>query len=174
MDIGQWLLNRVQSKPFNGRMIRGCEAQADADDIYMVRHFLYRSKMFNIYLHHFLRSDTDRALHDHPWNFVTVILSTGYWEHEPSICAPWPETKRTWRPIGSILYRRATHRHFVELARTGKDASGKWLDANYTDWPEVEAVTLCIVGKKWREWGFFEPDGWINWRKAFERWGCKP
>ena len=26
-----------------------------------------RNRLFNVYLHQFLRSDDDRALHDHPW-----------------------------------------------------------------------------------------------------------
>src|SRR5580704_9904819 len=39
-----------------------------------------RNRIFNIYLHHFLRSDDDRALHDHPsWN-VSILLKGEYTE----------------------------------------------------------------------------------------------
>src|SRR5271156_1916144 len=39
-----------------------------------------RNRVFNIYLHHFLRSDDDRALHDHPsWN-ISFILEGAYTE----------------------------------------------------------------------------------------------
>lgn len=170
MNIGQWLLEKQQSKPFipgvTGRIIRGCEEHGDSEEAYMIRYFLYRSKLFNVYLHHFLRSDTGRALHDHPWSFVTTILTGGYWEHEPTIAAPFPQTIRRWRKVGSVLCHHATHKHYVELPREW------WTPDDHG--PEIPAITLCIVGRKWREWGFHLPEGWLNWRAAFEKWGCKP
>lgn len=39
----------------------------------------------SIRVHHILRSDDDRAYHDHPWPFVTVILKGGYYELRPII-----------------------------------------------------------------------------------------
>lgn len=36
---------------------------------------------YSFYFHCFLRSDDDRALHDHPWDFLTVILFGRYEEH---------------------------------------------------------------------------------------------
>jgi hypothetical protein len=35
----------------------------------------------SLYLHCFLRSDDDRALHDHPWNWATLLLRGEYKEH---------------------------------------------------------------------------------------------
>jgi len=37
-----------------------------------------RNKYFNIYLHQFLRSDDDRALHDHPWFSLSHIIEGSY------------------------------------------------------------------------------------------------
>lgn len=34
-------------------------------------------------VHHVLRSDHDRALHDHPWHNASIVLSGGYWEVMP-------------------------------------------------------------------------------------------
>jgi len=34
-------------------------------------------------LHHVLRSDLDRALHDHPWDNASLLLRGGYWEVVP-------------------------------------------------------------------------------------------
>lgn len=45
-------------------------------DLYLTRYFIWkpRNKKFGrIYLHHIIRSDHDRALHDHPWGFVSLI-----------------------------------------------------------------------------------------------------
>lgn len=49
---------------------------------YMLRWWLIRrNRFFNIYLHKFLRSDDDRALHDHPWLNMSYLLDGEYIEH---------------------------------------------------------------------------------------------
>ena len=57
----------------------------DNDD-YLIRYYLFlknrKTFPFNIFLHKFLKSDTE-DLHDHPWSFTTVILWGGYWEYIP-------------------------------------------------------------------------------------------
>lgn len=37
---------------------------------------------FSIRLHHIMRPDADRHLHDHPFNFRTVVLAGGYMEQD--------------------------------------------------------------------------------------------
>jgi hypothetical protein len=102
----------------------------------MVRYFLIRTPWFNLYLHRFLRSDNDRHFHDHPWDFVTVLLSGGYWENTPG--------GRFWRRRFSILRRPAEWQHWVEI---------------------VEPVwTLIAVSRKRREWGFHTERGWLDWK----------
>jgi hypothetical protein len=108
----------------------------------MIRYFLLRTRWFSIYLHKFLRSDADRHMHDHPWPFVTFLLSGGYWEHTPQ--------GRFWRHRFSILRRPAKWQHWVEV-------------------PTVEPLwTLIVVGRKTREWGFSTERGWIQWTR-YER-----
>lgn len=47
----------------------------------MLRWFLIpKNRFLKIYLHKFMRSDEDRALHDHPWSFLSIILRGGYFE----------------------------------------------------------------------------------------------
>ena len=70
-----------------------------------------RNRFFNVYLHKFLRDDDDRALHDHPWLSLSVILKGGYVEHTAK------EVRR--REAGSIIFRRAKHAHRIELLREG-------------------------------------------------------
>ena len=99
---------------------------------------------YTVRLHLLLRSDDDRALHDHPWWFVAIILSRGYWEHTPQ--------GRFWRRRFSILFRPARWAHRIEL--------------------EGPAVSLVICGPRKREWGFWCPQGWIEWRKFESGTGC--
>lgn len=48
--------------------------------LYMKRWRLIHRKWFGVRIHHIVRSDGDRELHDHPFSFVSFILKGGYWE----------------------------------------------------------------------------------------------
>lgn len=107
---------------------------------YLERYYLLfknrSTASFNIFLHKFLKSDPD-GLHDHPWDYRTIILYGGYWEHTPS--------GKTWYGIGSTKYAEAKYTHRLEL------------DEKYpTCW------TLFIPYKKTREWGFIHNSDWVK------------
>jgi hypothetical protein len=111
----------------------------------LVRYILFRVSAIGVYLHHLCRSDYDRALHDHPWPFISVLLSGGYDEvHDQTI-----DGKVTVVPHrrGDVLVRPAEWRHRFVLP----DGKKAW--------------TLVIVGRRCRRWGFFLPTGWCWWRK---------
>src|SRR5690349_7894728 len=57
----------------------------------------------SIRLHHWLGPDDDRAFHDHPWWFVTLVLRGGYTD--------WNPTGKQHLRAGSIRYRPALHQH---------------------------------------------------------------
>lgn len=102
-----------------------------------------RNPIFNVYLHQFLRSDDDRALHDHPWWNVSVLLKGQYREH--TIMAGGIE-RRKMRCAGNVKFRLAKCAHRIEL----------------TDGP---CWTLFITGPRFRSWGFHCPvAGWVHWR----------
>ena len=111
-------------------------------------------------LHHILRSDNDRHLHDHPWTYITVILKGGYWEITGPVSpyavadfhphlAPYLHFDRQrdnwflrrWYGPGSILYRKATHTHRLDV-EPGK-----------TCW------TLFMMGPWQQTWGFYTEEG---------------
>ena len=50
----------------------------------LTRYYVVETRWFAVYLHHLHTSDEDRALHDHPWSFVTFLISGGYEEHTPA------------------------------------------------------------------------------------------
>ncbi len=122
---------------------------------YMLRWFVIpRNPLFNIYLHKFLRDDDDRAMHDHPWWFATIMLRGSYkewrlghkWNHQVVI----PEI--TTRRAPSIAFRRATSQHRIELLR---DKFGN----------SIPCWTLVFTGPRIREWGFHCPQGWRHWKE---------
>jgi hypothetical protein len=115
----------------------------------LTRYFLLRTPVFAVYLHHLHVSDEDRALHDHPWSFVTFLLSSGYYEWTP-VGQGVGAVVRTWRRRFSVLYRPATWQHRLELVKP------TW--------------TLVLRFRTVRDWGFITPDGWLDWRSYGKRW----
>lgn len=53
-------------------------------DPYLIRYILIECRFGKAMLHHFLRGDTDEEFHDHPWNFIAIILRGGYFEFTPA------------------------------------------------------------------------------------------
>jgi len=121
------------------------------EDPYLQRWIILQTPLFSIYVHKLVRSDYDRALHDHPWGFISFIL-TGYAEEvcvEDQAGLHWDmEFHRT----GDILFRKATHRHRVII--TDKAVPG-W--------------TIVLTGPRSRKWGFW-PEvskgrySWCHWK----------
>ncbi len=134
---------------FKKTIIRGCESRGDGDLPYMTRYTLIETKLFQVCLHIFHRSDFD-VHHDHPWNFSTFILWRGYNEE---IFKDGEFTTKRARPL-SFLRRKAEHCHRVILIN------------------EKPAVTLVFMGKRYRVWGFFSSNGWTNWIKYFRDNNC--
>lgn len=115
------------------------------DEPYMLRWCVIpRNPVFNIYLHLFLRSDDDRALHDHPWVNASYLLEGQYAEH--TIAA------------GGIHHKKQIKAGAVRVRWTGRIAHRIEL----TDGP---CWTLFITGPKYRKWGFHCPQrGWVHWK----------
>jgi hypothetical protein len=111
---------------------------------YMRRRWVFVCPWFSARIHNILRSDHDRALHDHPFNYRTIILAGGYWEH-------LEDGSRTWYGPGSIRWAKATTLHRLELPE-GKDA---W--------------SLFFMGQRQREWGFQTTGPWVHWKEYLQK-----
>lgn len=131
------------------------------DHPYMRRHWLLpRNKVFNVYVHEFLRSDDDRALHCHPWLFNASWLIDGqYTEHTISEGGVHVATPRK---AGDFKFRWGRAPHRVELLHpafaigNGKPrAFGK----------PVPCWTVFITGPVVRVWGFHCPKRWVPWKE---------
>jgi hypothetical protein len=111
---------------------------------YLLRWYVIpRNRYFNVYLHNFLRSDDDRALHDHPWPSVSLVLDGSFLEHE--ILAGGIRVRKL-RKAGDVVFRSARLAHRIEVI----DATPAW--------------TLFITGPVLRKWGFHCPNGWVSYQ----------
>ncbi|MEP7150066.1 MAG: hypothetical protein ABI857_14395 [Acidobacteriota bacterium] len=123
-------------------------------DPYMLRWYVIpRNRRLNIYVHKFLRDDDDRALHDHPWWFVSLILKGGYVE----VTDKGPVTRDRW----SLAFRPATHRHRVELHRVIEPWAGLTV--------RIPAWTIVVTGRSSRTWGFWCPKGFVPWHEFVDQ-----
>ena len=103
-----------------------------------------KNKFFNIYLHKFLKSDDDRALHDHPWFSLSFLLKGEIREHQYANVRYIP---RFW-PI----FRSAKFAHRIEVIKG-------------------PVMTLFITGPWMRIWGFYPKEGWMSSKEFFKNYG---
>lgn len=153
------------------------------DSVYLRRFYLFKSKRFNVFLHHIMRSDDDPDPHDHPWQFWALILKGGYvnegWRFSPNgradfvlppvqlpdhLNLPMPMQIYGTRQklpdqrvrVGQIVHRAANHVHRVIL----EDGKPSW--------------SLVVTGRDDRDWGFVKNDRWIFWRAYLNNWSVDP
>jgi hypothetical protein len=114
-----------------------------SENAYLLRWWIIpRNRWFNIYLHQIRRDDDDRALHDHPWWNLSIILKGCYREIRPG----YNKIHRA----GSIVLRSATTAHRLELVTENGGIRYCW--------------SLFITGPRIREWYFHCPKGLVHWK----------
>lgn len=137
MKLRNWILSLAERRAPD--FIIGGQA-----DPYLLRWWLLpRNPVFNVYLHCFKRSDDDRALHDHPWSNLSILLRGRYIEHTERNGEPAQRELAAgdWR-----LRLLGSFRHRVEL------------------FPGEFAWTLFLTGPRYRSWGFYCLRGWVHWK----------
>lgn len=119
---------------------------------YMVRYILFRwAQLPRVYVHKFLRSDDERALHNHPWWFLSLVLRGSYLEYNDT--PPNPKVRKRF----SVGYRPLSTRHRVALP------NGFNPDGSYGPQP---CWTLVVTGPDVRGWGF-----WC--REKLDEWSAR-
>jgi hypothetical protein len=124
----------------------------EEDDPYLARHYIFKkdwipkkltralSKIPSVFVHEFLRGDSDEEYHNHPWyTSYSLILAGGYTEERLQVVdGDWKVVTRTLRP-GMINVIRHDDFHRVALL----DGKTAW--------------TLFIAGRRTGEsWGFLD------------------
>jgi hypothetical protein len=133
-----------------------------ADELYLARFWMHEPRWTNdgepesgnsCMLHYFARPDDDDALHDHPWDFETTVLSGGYLE-----CEPPPD----WdRGDGGPQHNYATR-----LIRAGMSRFHRADDLHRVASLAPNTWTLMRTGPRKRLWGFHaEGRVWQPWHE---------
>lgn len=132
-------VGRFISRFLNGKVIMNCERNP-----YLYRWYVIRTSRLGVFIHRFVRSDEDRALHDHPWAFIVIPIWRGYREHND-------RGVTRVLPILGTRMRKATYRPRVELI-DGRQAWSLFFRFRYV-----------------RLWGFWPKAGFVDWKKMVER-----
>jgi len=145
----RWIANLIIKRAMRTPYGQGHLYHEDGS-LYMSRWILFETRFLSARVHHIATADYDRHLHDHPWNFWSIVLRGGYIERRPVDIDPCfsrfsgttsqERCSVTERRAGSIARRYATDRHSVDLV-----AKDTW--------------TLFIYGRKRQWWGFYTPAG---------------
>jgi len=108
-----------------------------------------------IFLHNIRRSDNDRHMHDHPWDFTSYVLAGGYYEQLPGaeVVDLAGNVSKPGRKVypGMELHNPAEHLHKVELWRN-------------PDGSPMRAWTIVKAGPARRIWGFQTEEGWVDYK----------
>lgn len=136
-----WIIRRAQRTPYfhlpaymERWWLRRPPKHGAQDDVSETRR-----TGWGIRVHHTMASDNDRALHDHPWSNISIVLRGGYWEL-------MGDGNYVWRAPGSIVVRRAADKHRLIIPKGS------------TCW------SLFFMGRWQRDWGFWPSWGWTYWR----------
>jgi hypothetical protein len=117
----------------------------DPSTPYLIRYSIFSCRWFAVKVHNILVSDDD-CFHDHPWSFITFLISGKYQEcHSPVYNEDGTLSHACWKnsSAGSLLYRPIHWIHRLEIIKP------VW--------------SIVITFKKKKPWGFYTKDGWVEW-----------
>lgn len=94
---------------------------------------------FSLRLHHWIGSDVGPHLHDHPFNFISILLKGSYVNvTESTDLFLEKQLEHRLLKAPAMWYARGEQRHRLEI-------------------PEGGAWTILLCGRPFRKWGF-----WVN------------
>ena len=119
---------------------------------YLFRYYIWQGRRYSLYLHHFVASDPDPELHDHPGKWaVGLILVGGY--HEQRL-------RTTWAPYSNPWSLRSTTETVTRRLRPGQINVVRGADFHRVLLePGKDAWTIFVRGPRVKDWGFLQPDG---------------
>ena len=167
--ITEWIIRRAQRTPYTHIM------SADGTDCYMGRWWLFNPYgkdasgnptparlqwLPSIRVHHIMRPDRDRHLHDHPWNARTIVLRGWYTEERP-----WDAcSDREAMQADGIAIDDTTRAVFHRIqGYTGRLLFGQYHRISAVS--ESGVWTLFFTWRKRGSWGFDVDGKKVPWRE---------
>jgi len=119
------------------------EIKSRDGELHFRRWRIIETPWFSIYVHGIYKADEDKHMHDHPWNYTSIVLRGFFSERIPDPNRPNREECLVLGP-SKIVRRKAEQFHKIEQLHS----------------PTV--YTLFFTGRRRREWGYRTEHGWID------------
>lgn len=118
------------------------EILSKTGEVHFRRYRLLQTPWFAVYVHQICRSDMEQDMHDHPWNFSSVILEGAYREAS------------SYPPNFDKIY---LHDYY-----SGDVIEHQAEDAHKLTLVSQEVWTLVFTSGRTRYWGYQTKTGWIG------------
>ncbi|NMY81208.1 hypothetical protein HBO01_21220 [Pseudomonas rhodesiae] len=171
--VAAWLIARAQRTPYLHIM------SADGAETYMGRWWLFNPYSrdthkpalwwcpWSFRIHHIMRPDEGRDLHDHPWNARTIILR-GWYTEQRLLKADDPA-------VHQLLVKAADLRQSFDAAFQATEyidrRPGDTARLNHGEYHRIDLISpggvyTLFITSKWRgDWGFLVNGAKVPWRK---------
>lgn len=115
---------------------------------------------FSVRLHHIVEPDPDRHLHDHPFNFRSVVLAGWYVEQ----CLFDQMVGRKVRLVDGVIDDSddALGIIYTPAGITYRSPAGRWHRINTIS--DGGAWSLFVMGRRVQDWGFLVDGRKVPWR----------
>lgn len=143
-----------------------------ADGIVYLERWGIECDLFGVYVHRMDGPDPGLDLHDHPWPFLSLVLRGGYVEERANTrqaCGLAEAGERLtrlhserfhWEPDYHRGARQTRSLFSWRLMRLDEcHRITHLLNSDRSTW------TLVFRGRRVRRWGFYLPDGWMDWKE---------
>lgn len=110
--------------------------------VHFRRYRLLQTPWFAFYIHQICQSDSDKDMHDHPWNFLSLILKGAY-----------REASKLYPDFNSIVQRDCNPGNIISHSR---------MDAHQITLLTKVVWTLVFTFGRRSIWGYQTPQGWIR------------
>lgn len=112
--------------------------------LHFKRFAIIECKWFNIYIHSIYKADEDEHLHDHPWNYISIVLYGKFMEAIKNSTSAKQKYEMNWLSPKDISAQKAERTHKIYMLLSEK------------------IVTLFFTGPRFREWGYDVDGKWID------------
>lgn len=112
------------------------EIRSKTGELHFKRFAIIETRWFAVYIHKIYKADKDPFVHNHPWNFFSIVLWGGYYED-----TQWGSGGA--RDVFNINW--GNRKYFHKIAAI--------------IWPTT--TLFCTFGKK-KPWGFLTNQGYVD------------
>ncbi len=129
------------------------EIKSKSGELHFRRWRLLETPWLNIYIHGIYKEDEEAHLHDHPWNYLSIILRGYFSERTLNYEVITDQKQKEWKRrkieetvVGpsSFVFRKAETFHKIQKLHS------------------KSVYTLFFTGKRKREWGYDVDGRWID------------